>query len=172
MDEVCSHLLSDPETLEFIAGKGPGGKCCFVMMNEEIQALARSAGLEVMHPPIELRNRLGSKIVMTRLAEEAGVPSVPNTIGRAGSYDELLALAQDAGLGDDLVISIAYGNAGSGTFFVRGQRDWDEHAGDLVGQDLKVMKRIRNVEVCGLLIDSMEGNSVVPQRAPPCRRRQ
>ncbi|WP_156766130.1 biotin carboxylase [Mycobacterium sp. E342] len=148
MDEVCSHLLSDPETLEFIAGKGPGGKCCFVMMNEEIQALARSAGLEVMHPPIELRNRLGSKIVMTRLADEAGVPSVPNTIGRAGSYDELLALAQGAGLGDDLVISIAYGNAGSGTFFVHGQRDWDEHAGDLVGQDLKVMKRIRNVEVC------------------------
>lgn len=148
MDEVCSHLLSDPETLDFIAGKGPGGKCCFVMMNEEIQALARSAGLQVMHPPIELRERLGSKIVMTRLANDAGIPSVPNTIGRAGSYDELLTVAQDAGLGDDLVISIAYGNAGSGTFFVHGQRDWDQHAGDLVGQDLKVMKRIRNVEVC------------------------
>ncbi|OBJ25583.1 biotin carboxylase [Mycobacterium sp. 1245801.1] len=148
MDEVCSHLLSDPETVEFIAGKGAGGKCCFVMLNEEIQALARSAGLDVMHPPIELRQRLGSKIVMTRLADEAGVPSVPNTIGRAHSYDDLLALAQNAGLGDDLVISIAYGNAGSGTFFVHGQRDWDQHAGDLVGQDLKVMKRIRNVEVC------------------------
>ena len=148
MDEVCSHLLSDPETLDFIGGRGPGGKCCFVMMNEEIQALARSAGLEVMHPPIELRQRLGSKIVMTRLATEAGIPSVPHTIGRAGSYDELLALAQEAGLGDDLVISIAYGNAGSGTFFVHGQRDWDEHAGDMVGQELKVMKRIRNVEVC------------------------
>ena len=148
MDEVCSHLLADPETLDFIGGKGPGGKCCFVMMNEEIQALARSAGLEVMHPPIELRQRLGSKIVMTRLATEAGIPSVPHTIGRAGSYDELLALAQDAGLGDDLVISIAYGNAGSGTFFVHGQRDWDEHGGDMVGQELKVMKRIRNVEVC------------------------
>jgi biotin carboxylase len=148
MDEVCSHLLSDPETLDFIGGRGPGGKCCFVMLNEEIQGLARQAGLEVMHPPIELRQRLGSKIVMTRLANEAGVPSVPNTIGRAGSYDELLALAQNAGLGDDLVISIAYGNAGSGTFFVHGQGDWDKYAGDLVGQDLKVMKRIRNVEVC------------------------
>ena len=98
---------------------------------------------------MELRNRLGSKIVMTRLADEAGVPSVPHAIGRAGSYDELLALAQNAGLGDDLVISVAYGNAGSGTFFVRGQRDWDEHAGDLTAQqEVKVMKRIRNVEVC------------------------
>ena len=85
---------------------------------------------------------------MTRLADEAGVPSVPHVIGRAGSYDELLALAQSAGLGDDLVIEAAYGNAGSGTFFVRGQRDWDHYAGDLVGQELKVMKRIRNVEVC------------------------
>ena len=49
MDEVCSHLLSDPETLDFIGGKGPGGKCCFVMMNEEIQAKARAA-LEGMSP--------------------------------------------------------------------------------------------------------------------------
>jgi biotin carboxylase len=149
MGDVCNHLLSDPETLEFIAGRGPGGKACFVMLDEETQALARQAGLEVMHPSVELRDRLGSKTVMTRLADEAGVPSVPHVMGRAGSYDELLALAQNAGLGDDLVISIPYGNAGSGTFFVHGQRDWDEHAGDLTAQqEFKVMKRIRNVEVC------------------------
>ena len=102
------------------------------MLDGETQALARQAGLEVMHPPAELRHRLGSKIVMTRLADEAGVPSVPHVIGRAGSYDELSALAQSAGLGDDLVVEAAYGNAGSGTFFVRGQRDWDHCAGDLV----------------------------------------
>jgi biotin carboxylase len=149
MGDVCNHLLTDPETLEFIAGRGPGGKACFVMLDEETQGLARQAGLEVMHPSVELRNRLGSKTVMTRLADEAGVQSVPHVMGRAGSYDELLALAQSAGLGDDLVISIPYGNAGSGTFFVHGQRDWDVHAGDLTGQqEFKVMKRIRNVEVC------------------------
>ena len=55
MGDVCNHLLSDPETLEFIAGRGPGGKACFVMLDEETQALARQAGLEVMHPPVELR---------------------------------------------------------------------------------------------------------------------
>ncbi|MGC2652717.1 MAG: biotin carboxylase [Mycobacterium sp.] len=148
MGDVCNHLLRDPETLEFIENRGPGGKACFVMLDEETQALARQAGLEVMHPPVELRNRLGSKIVMTRLADEAGVPSVPHAIGRAGSYDELSALAQDAELGDDLVVEAAYGAAGSGTFFVRGQRDWDDHAADLAGQEVKVMKRIRNVEVC------------------------
>jgi biotin carboxylase len=147
MGDVCNHLLRDPETLEFIARRGPGGKACFVMLDEKTEALAQTAGLEVMHPPAELRHRLGSKIVMTRLADEAGVPSVPNVIGRVGSYDELSALAQSAGLGDDLVVEAAYGDAGSATFFVRGQRDWDHCAGDLVEQEVKVMKRIRNVEV-------------------------
>ncbi|WP_429455081.1 biotin carboxylase [Nocardia sp. GP40] len=145
IEDVCNHLLYDPETLEFIAHRGPDGKACFVMLDEETQALAHKAGLEVMHPSAALRHRLGSKIVMTRLAEEAGVPSVPNVIGRVGSYDELLALAQGAGLGDDLA---AYGDSGTETFFLRGQRDWDHWAGDLVEQEVKVMKRIRNVEVC------------------------
>jgi biotin carboxylase len=148
MGDVCNHLLRDPETLEFIARRGPGGKACFVMLDEETQALARQAGLEVMHPPAELRHRLGSKIVMTRLADEAGVTTVPHVIGRVGSYDELAALAQSAGLGDDLVVAAAYGDAGTTVFFVRGQRDWDRCAGDLVEQEVKVMKRIRNVEVC------------------------
>lgn len=104
MGDVCNHLLRDPETLEFIKNRGPGGKACFVMLDEETQALARQAGLEVMHPPAELRHRLESKIVMTRLADEAGVPSVPHVIGRVSSYDELSALAHGAGLGDDLVV--------------------------------------------------------------------
>ncbi|QUR67761.1 biotin carboxylase [Mycobacterium spongiae] len=149
MGDVCNHLLGDPETLEFIARRGPGGKACFVMHDEETQALAERAGLDVIHPPVELLHRLDSKTVMTRLADEAGVPSVPYVIGHVGSYDELLVLAQTAGLGDDLVVQDAYGDAGSGTFFVRGERDWDQCAAELAAQqEVKVMKRIRNVEVC------------------------
>ncbi len=148
MGDVCNHLLGDPETLEFVSRRGTGGKACFVMLDEETQALAHKAGLEVMHPPAELSHRLDSKIVMTRLADEVGVPSVPNVIARVGSYDELMGLASGAGLGDDLVVEAAYGDAGSETFFLRGQRDWDPCAADLVGQEVKIMKRIRNVEVC------------------------
>ncbi|WNG85330.1 biotin carboxylase [Mycobacterium sp. ITM-2016-00317] len=147
MGDVCNHLLRDPETLDFVAQQG-GGKACLVMLDEETQALAHEAGIEVMHPPVELRHRLDSKLVMTELADEAGVPSVPHVMGRAGSYDELVTLAESAELGDDLVIEIPYGNAGSGTFFVRSRGDWDRSAGALGGQDIKVMKRIRNVEVC------------------------
>ena len=148
MEDVCNHLLSDPETLEFIAHRGPGGKACFVMFDEETQVLAHKAGLEIMHPPAELRHRLDSKIVMTRLAEQANVPSVPNVIGRVSSYEELLTLAQSAGLGDDLVVEAAYGDSGQETFFLREQRDWDHCAGDILGQEVKVMRRIRNAEVC------------------------
>ncbi len=149
MKDVCNHLLCDPETLEFVADRGPGGRACFVMLDEQTHALAEQAGLDVMHPPPELLRRLDSKTVMTRLADEAGVPSVPHVMGRAGSYDELLALAHSADLGDDLVIQDAYGDAGSGTFFVRGPRDWERCAADLTAQqEVKVMKRIRNVEVC------------------------
>jgi biotin carboxylase len=65
------------------------------------------------------------------------VPSVPNRLGRARSYDELLELAD--GLGDDLVVQTPYGDSGKTTFFIRGRRDWDDHALD---EELKVMKRI------------------------------
>ena len=75
MGDVCNHLLLDPETLEFIAQRGPGGKACFVMLDEQTQALAQQAGLELMAPPAELRHRLGSKVLMTRLADDAGVPT-------------------------------------------------------------------------------------------------
>lgn len=168
MGDVCNHLLRDPETLEFIKNRGPGGKACFVMLDEETQALARQAGLEVMHPPAELRHRLESKIVMTRLADEAGVPSVPHVIGRVSSYDELSALAHGAGLGDDLVVEAAYGNAGSATFFVRGLRDWDQCAGGIVGQpEIKVMKRIRNVEVCIEATVTRHGTVIGPALAGP-----
>ena len=44
---------------------------------------AAAAGLEVAHPSAELRHRLDSKIVTTQLGNEAGVPSAPNTLGRA-----------------------------------------------------------------------------------------
>lgn len=149
MGDVCNFLLRDPETLEFIAQRGPGGKACFVMLDQETHALADDAGLEVLHPPEELRHRLDSKIVMTRLADAAGVQSAPHVLGRAGSYEELMGLASGADLGDDLVVEAAYGDAGSTTFFLRGQSDWDQCAADLAGQpELKIMKRIRNVEVC------------------------
>ena len=82
----------------------------------------RRPGLEVALPSAELRHRLDSKIVTTQLANDAGVPSAPNTLGHATSYEELLALADEAGLGHDLVVQTPYGDSGKTTFFIKSQR--------------------------------------------------
>jgi biotin carboxylase len=147
MEDICNYLLEHKEVLDQIRSRDrahPPGKAVFVMFDDETEAAAAAAGLEVAHPSAELRHRLDSKIVTTQLGNEAGVPSAPNTLGRAAGYDELRALADSAGLGDDLVVQTPYGDSGKTTFFIRGQADWDRYAKDMVDQELKVMKRINN----------------------------
>jgi biotin carboxylase len=142
MEDICNYLLGHKEVLDRIQRGGPGGKAVFVMFDDDTEAAAAHAGLEIAHPSAELRHRLDSKIVTTQLGNEAGVPSAPNTLGRATSYAELTALAESAGLGDDLVVQTPYGDSGKTTFFIRGEADWNRDAEDMADQELKVMKRI------------------------------
>ena len=58
------------------------------------------------------------------------------------TYGELLALAAERGIGTDLVVQTPYGDSGQTTFFVASEDDWDENEDKIVGQELKVMKRI------------------------------
>ncbi len=152
IEEICNYLLEHREVVELFRSRGRGGKALFVFFDEETEALAAEAGLEVVLPSAELRHRLDSKIVTTQIADDAGVPSVPNVLGRATSYEELTALARDAGLGDDLVVQTPYGDSGKTTFFVSKEGDWDENADDMATQELKVMRRINPraaaVEAC------------------------
>ena len=73
-------------------------------------------------------------------------------LGTASTYEELTALSTANGLGTDLVVQTPYGDSGKTTFFIKSEEDWDEHADDIVGEQLKVMKRIDNkaaaVEAC------------------------
>jgi biotin carboxylase len=142
IEEICNYLLAHKDVHDFVRENGPGGKAVFLMFDEETERLAEEVGLEVAFPPASMRTRLDSKIETTRLADEAGVPSVPNVLGRADSYGDLLKLALGAGIGQDLVVQTPYGDSGQTTFFVASASDWDEHGGKLAGQDLKVMKRI------------------------------
>ena len=88
------------------------------MFDEETEELAHELDLDVAFPAASLRHRLDSKIVTTELANEAGVPSVPNTMGQAATYSELLSLAVASGLGTDLVVQTPYGDSGQTTHFV------------------------------------------------------
>jgi biotin carboxylase len=142
MEDICNYLLGHKEVLDWVHARGPGGKAVFVMFDEDTEAAAAAAGLEIAHPSAELRHRLDSKIVTTQLGNEAGVPSAPNVLGRATTYAELSTLAESARLGDDLVVQTPYGDSGKTTFFLRGERDWDRYAEDMADQELKVMRRI------------------------------
>ena len=141
MQDVVNYLLEHPEVKDYIQSTGPG-LMTTVMFDERSEALAAKAGLKVALPPASLRNEIDSKIVTTRLGNEAGVASVPNAMGSADSYAELRQLAQDAGIGDDLVVQAPYGDSGRTTFFIRSGEDWEKYAENIIGEQLKVMKRI------------------------------
>src|SRR5439155_24423 len=127
IEEICNYLLGHKEVGDYVASRGPAGKVAFLMFDEETEQLATELGLDVAFPSAALRHRLDSKIVTTKLGDEAGVPSVPNTIGRASTYRDVCSLAQGASLGDDLVIQTPYGDSGQTTFFVADEHDWKEH---------------------------------------------
>ncbi len=142
IEEICNYLLGHKEVVDEIQRRGPGGKICFLMFDEETEALAHQAGLDVAFPPAALRHRLDSKIETTRLGNEAGVPSVPNTMGKGTNYKDLLELADSAGLGHDLVVQTPYGDSGQTTFFIADERDWKENQKKIGGSEIKLMKRI------------------------------
>ena len=146
IEEIVNYLLGHKEIGDAVRSRG-GGKAAFLMFDEETEELASELGLDVAFPPASLRHRLDSKIETTRLGNEAGVPSVPNTMGEGTTYEELLRLSRDAGLGDDLVIQTPYGDSGQTTFFVATERDWLEHRDAMVGEQLKVMRRIEPREL-------------------------
>jgi hypothetical protein len=52
--------------------------------------------------------------------------------------------AEKAGLGDELVVQTPYGDSGKTTFFISSEADWSKHSADIVGEEIKVMRRINN----------------------------
>jgi biotin carboxylase len=164
IEEICNYLLGHKEIVDEVRRRGPG-KACFLMFDEETEQLATEAGLHVAFPPAVLRHRLDSKIETTRLGDEAGVPSVPNTMGRADDYAGLLAVAARAGLGEDLVVQTPYGDSGQTTFFIASEDDWRAQAKKIVGHDLKVMRRIEPRECAIEGVITRHGTLVGPLMA-------
>jgi hypothetical protein len=115
------------------------------MLDEETESLAKELNLKIALPKVKLRKWIDSKIVTTRLANEAGIRSAPNTLGRAKSYDALMTLAKKAKLGNDLVVQTPYGDSGRTTFFIRSSDDFERNADQLKSEELKVMKRINHL---------------------------
>jgi len=150
-ESVNTYLLGNKEVADYLDAHGRG-QVLLVMFDEETEDRCKELGLDIALPPRELRERIDSKIVTTELGNEAGVPSVPNVLGKVSSYKGLKKLAKSASLGSDLVVQLPYGDSGRTTFFIKSREDFDEHEEALVGEHLKVMPRIEHfpgtVEAC------------------------
>ncbi|WP_367652001.1 biotin carboxylase, partial [Pseudorhodobacter sp.] len=144
MEDVANYLVDHPQFAEHIKGR-PRGKAIFVMFDEETERLCEKVGIDIALPRAELRNRLDSKIETTRLGNEAGVASAPNIMGEADSFKELMKLAKKGRVGQDLVVQTPYGDSGRTTFFIKSEEDWDRFAPKIIGQKLKVMKRLNHL---------------------------
>lgn len=141
LEELNNHLLSRPAVQEYIRERGPG-KAVFLYFNEETVDLCKSLDLEVIFPSLELRRECDSKVTATRMADAAGVASVPNVLGRVTSYEELRQLG--GSLGEHLVIQAPFGDSGDSTWFVSEPKDWQVCAAAVSAEkEVKVMKRIR-----------------------------
>jgi len=165
-EEINNYLLRDAEVQSFIESRCAPHKVrpmvAMVFFDEETERICAELDYDLILPPDSLRRHLDSKIVTTKLGAEAGAPSVPNVLDRADTYAELTALAAEAGLGSDLVVQTPYGDSGKTTFFITSQAEWDRDVEDIVGQDLKIMKRINNHAVAVEAVNTRHGTVVGP----------
>ncbi|MCR9178252.1 MAG: biotin carboxylase [Alphaproteobacteria bacterium] len=143
IEDINNYLLQHKEVQDYINNRGKKPKAVFLMFDEKTEALAKEAGLQTWFPKAKLRSKLDDKIETVRIGNKAGVPSVPNALGKVDSYAELTKIAKAAKLGNDLVVQTAYGDSGHTTFFISKETDWKRHADEIVGQgEVKIMKRV------------------------------
>lgn len=161
IEDVNNHLLRHKDVRARLKEKGPG-YLLLVMFDEETEALAKELDQKIALPPAKLRKHIDSKITTTRLGNEAGIKSAPNTLGRAKTYEALKALAAKAKLGTDLVVQTPYGDSGRTTFFIKSEADWAKNAGHLAGEELKVMRHINHLPGTVEAVATRHGTLVGP----------
>jgi hypothetical protein len=179
-EEINNWLLTHPEVRAHIASATPRGvrpKVAMVFFDSETEEICRELGYDLILPPASLREHLDSKIVTTRLGNEAGVPSVPNVLTRVEDWAGLQKVAEKASLGDELVVQTPYGDSGKTTFFISSETDWRKHSADIVGEEIKVMRRINNRPVaveavltrCGTVVGPFMSELIGYKKLTPAR---
>lgn len=145
--QVVNWLLRNADVQQHIAERTPEGmrpQIVIAFFNEETEEICAELGYDLCMPSVALRKHVDSKIITTQLGNEAGAPSVPNILTVVESWEDLLAKADAAGLGRDLVVQSEYGDSGRTTFFVTEQPHYDAIADWIHGREVKVMRRINH----------------------------
>ena len=81
-EEINNYLLQHPEVRAYMQRGGGRPKVAMVFFDEETEKICTELGYDLILPSAALREHLDSKIVTTRLGDEAGAPSVPNILTR------------------------------------------------------------------------------------------
>lgn len=179
-EEINNWLLANAEVRAHIKAATPRGvrpKVAMVFFDSETEELCKELGYDLILPEASLREHLDSKIVTTQLGNEAGAPSVPNVLTKVDGWAGLRAAAEKAGLGDELVVQTPYGDSGKTTFFISSEADWRKHSDDIVGQEIKVMRRINNRPVaveavltrCGTIVGPFMSELIGYKNLTPSR---
>jgi len=164
-EEINNWLLINPEVRAQMSRPAPSGqrpKVAMVFFDAETERICEELGYDLILPAAELREHLDSKLVTTRLGNEVGAASVPNVMITVRDYHELLDAATAGGLGTDLVVQTAYGDSGKTTFFIDDETGWKRHQRDIIGNEIKVMKRINNRPVAVEAVLTRNGTIVGP----------
>lgn len=141
IEDIVNYLLEHKEVVDFIKSRGDGGKALFLMFDEKTEKLAKQLGLEQAFPAASLRTHLDNKVVTNRVAEKAGVPTVPNVLTKVDSFVTLRKVSKH--LGDELVVQTPFGDSGHTTFFINTEEDYQKYAEEIEAEaEVKVMKRI------------------------------
>lgn len=144
IEDINNYLLQHKEVFDYLKKRQGDAKAVFLMFDEETEQLCQELGLEVWFPKASLRQRVDNKIETVRIGNRAGVPSIPNTLAEVHSYTQLGELADQAGLGRDLVLQTAYGDSGHTTFFIANESDFNRYADQIIGEgEVKIMKRLQ-----------------------------
>ncbi|UOQ60088.1 ATP-grasp domain-containing protein [Leucobacter rhizosphaerae] len=164
-EDINNWLLRNHEVRAHIERRTPPGKrpqVVMVFFDEETERICEELDYDLIMPSHALRERLDSKIVTTQIADSVGVPSVPNILTRVADWAELVAVTDRAKLGQDLVIQTAYGDSGKTTWFVTSEAEFAAIADEVVGEEIKVMKRINNRPIAIEAVQTRHGTIVGP----------
>lgn len=148
IESINSFLLGHKELVEKIGNSNINednhGKAVFLFFDEDIEAVCKAMHLDICLPSNRLVKQIDNKITTTEIGNEAGVPSVPNALEHVDSYETLMKIAKDKGLGDSLVVQTAYGDSGKTTFFINNEDDYNAVSDQIICEEkVKIMKCIR-----------------------------
>jgi D-alanine-D-alanine ligase-like ATP-grasp enzyme len=162
---IANWLLANSQVQAYIAERTPAGftpQIVLAMFDEQSERLCEQLGYDLIMPSVELRSRLDSKIATTEIGNAAGAPSVPNILTTITGWGDLRSQAESAGLGSELVIQLPYGDSGRTTYFVASREDYDRVASEIVGSQIKVMRRINHEPLAAEAIITRAGTVVGP----------